>query len=159
MLIILNMEGCAFMKITNFNLLNLIRTLNFYADKKLPQKISYAITRNIILLQKDCAYYEKSLNKLFSDYDHYIVKDENGNIMKNDRGVPITEDKVSDEFNEELENLLNIELEIVLYNIPENVFDYEDNGERYDTLSATDIMNLQAILCKHEGDDNNVVSD
>ena len=145
-------------KLTNFVIVNMINTLEKFTDKKLPQKISYAITRNIILLQKDYDCYLKSLNKLFSDYDDYIVRDENKNIMSNDVGIPIVDNKVTKEFNEEISNLLNIEIEIKLYYIPENVFDYEDNANRYDSLSATDIMILQSVLCNQEGSDKNEVS-
>ena len=146
------------MKLTNFAIVNMINTLEKFAEKKLPQKISYAITRNLILLQKDYDCYIKSLNKLFSDYDDYIVRDENKNIMSNDVGIPIVDSKVAKEFNEEISNLLNIEIEIKLYCIPESIFDYEDNTNRYDSLPATDIMNLQAVLCNQEGSDKNEVS-
>lgn len=146
------------MKLTNFAVVNMINTLEKCAEKKLPQKISYTITRNLMLLQKDYDCYIKSLNKLFSNYDDYIVKDENKNIMNNDVGIPIVDSKVEKEFNEEISNLLNIEIEIKLHCIPENVFDYEDNANRYDSLSATDIINLQTVLCNGEGSDKNEVS-
>lgn len=146
------------MKLTNFAVVNMINTLEKFAEKKLPQKISYTITRNLMLLQKDYDCYIKSLNKLFSNYDDYIVKDENNNMMNNDIGIPIVDSKVEKEFNEEISNLLNIEIEIKLHCIPENVFDYEDNVNRYDSLSATDIINLQAVLCNGEGSDKNEVS-
>lgn len=146
------------MKLTNFAIVNMMNTLEKLAEKKLPQKISYAITRNLILLQNDYNCYIKSLNKLFTDYDEYIVRDENKNIISNDIGIPLVDSDVEKEFNEEISNLLNIEIELELYHIPENVFDYEDTANRYDSLSAVDIMNLQSILCDQEGrknDENN----
>lgn len=146
------------MKLTNFAIVNMMNTLEKFAEKKLPQKISYAITRNLILLQNDYNCYIKSLNKLFTDYDEYIVRDENKNIISNDIGIPLVDSDVEKEFNEEISNLLNIEIELELYHIPENVFDYEDTANRYDSLSAVDIMNLQGILCDQEGrknDENN----
>lgn len=135
------------MKLTNFSIVNIINTLEKFAEKKLPQKISYAIMRNLILLQKDYDCYTKSLNKLFNDYNEHMVRDKNNNVMNNDMGIPIVDNDVEKEFNEEISNLLNIEIELELYHISENVFDYEDNTNRYDPLSATDIMNLQAVLC------------
>ena len=78
--------------------------------------------------------------------------------MRNDVEIPIVDSKVAKEFNDEIYNLLNIEIEIKLYCIPESTFDYEDNANRYDSLSATDIMNLQAVLCNQEGSDKNEVS-
>ena len=114
------------MKFTNFSVINMVKTLDSFAEKKLPQKISYAIIRNLMLLQKDYDCYIKSLNKIFSDYDEHIVRDENKNIMSNDIGIPIVDSEVAKEFNEEISNLLNIEIEIKLYCIPEEIFDYED---------------------------------
>lgn len=147
------------MKVKNCTLVDMINILDNCAEKRLPQKISYAITRNLILLQKDYNCYIKSLNKLFIDYDKYMVRDENKNIINNDRGIPMVESSVEEEFNEEISTLLNIEVEIEpLYYIPENVFDYEDNVNRYDSLSAIDIMNLQAVLCNQKGSDKNEVS-
>lgn len=144
---------------TNFALICMLNTLNSYSEKKLPQKISYAITRNLILLKDDYDCYLKSLNKLFADYDKYIVRDENNNIMNNDIGIPIVDNSVAKEFNEEISNLLNIEIEIQLYCISEDVFDYEDNANRYDSLSAADIINLQAVLCEKRGDNRNEIPD
>lgn len=146
------------MKLTNFNLINSIKMLNTYAEKKLPQKISYAITRNFILLKNNYEYYEKALNKLFSEYDKYITKDEDGNIVFNDTGIPIVDSSKAKEFNEEIANLLNIEIEINPYCIPEDSFDYDDDKNRYDTLSASDIMNIQSVLCCQNGSDVNEIS-
>lgn len=138
------------MKLTNFTVITMLNILDKFVKKKLPQKISYAITRNILLLQEDYHCYMKSLDKLFSDYDKYIVRDEKNHIMHNDMGIPIVESKVEKEFHQEIENLLNIEIEKDLYSISEENFDYEDTTNRYDSLSAVDIMNLQAILCNQD---------
>lgn len=146
------------MKTTNYAIVNMINILKSFAEKKFPQKISYAITRNLILLQKDYDCYIKSLNKLFTDYDKHMVRDENKNIISNDIGIPIVESSVAKEFDEEISNLLNIEIDIEPYYIPEDVFDYEDSANRYDSLSAADIISLQSILCKEERSDKNEIS-
>lgn len=138
------------MKLTNESVVNILNMLDYYSNKKLPQKISYAITRNLMLIGKNYEYYINSLHKLFSDYDNYIVKDENNNILRNDDGIPIVDNQVKKEFDAEISNLLNVEIEIELYCIPENIFDYDDNNDRYDSLSAADIINLQNILCIQE---------
>lgn len=147
------------MKLTNFAIVNMMNTLEKFAEKKLPQRISYAITKNLILLQSEYDCYIKSLNKLFVNYDEYMVRDENKNIMSNDMGIPIVDSNVAKEFNEEISNLLNIEIEVQLYCILEDVFDYEDNANRYDSLSAADIINLQTVLCHQKGSDKNEISD
>lgn len=140
-------------KLTNFTIVNMINVLNKFAEKKLPQKISYAITRNLILLQSDYDCYAKSLNKLFSEYKVYFVKDGDGNTIKNDIGIPIVEESVSNVFNDELSSLLNIEIETALHQIPKDVFDYKDEAGRFDPMSAKDIMNLQAVLCGNNSDE------
>lgn len=146
------------MKLTNVSIINILNILDYYSDKKLPQKISYAITRNIIMLSKNYECYTKSLDKLLYNYDNYIVKDENKNIMRNDNGIPIVDNQVKDDFNKEVSDLLNIEIDVELYCIPEDTFNYEDNDDRYDSLSATDIMNLRNVLCDEERSDENEVS-
>ena len=61
-------KGDKIMKTKNFTIINMINTLNSFAEKKLPQKISYAITRNLMLLQKDYDCYSKSIEKLFEEH-------------------------------------------------------------------------------------------
>lgn len=146
------------MKVTNFGLVNIVNALQGFAHKKLPQKISYAITRNIMIFQKDYDCYIESLKNIFSQYEEHFVKNESGECMYNDNGIPIVDSEVSQEFNEEIAALLNIEIEINPYYISEDVFDYDDIGSRYDTLSAMDIMNLQSILCNQEEGEKDEVS-
>lgn len=135
------------MKITNYGIINILKILDRYSDKKLPQKISYTITRNLISFQKEYECYKKSFDKLLSNYDDYIVKDNDGKIMCNDNGIPIVSDDISKDFYEELTSLLNIEIDVNLFKIPVDVFDYEDN--RYDILTPKEIVKLQTIICEN----------
>ena len=135
------------MKITNFTIINIFKTLDRFATKKLPQKISYAITKNIINLRNDCDCYEKELAKLFDRYKDKTIKDENGEPKFNQYHVPIIEAEYSKEFDEDLTELLNIEVEVDFYTIDDSVFNYDDT-DKYDCLSPMEIMQLQDILCK-----------
>ena len=137
------------MKLTNFELITMFNTLDGYANKKLPQKISYAITKNIIILRGECECYEKELQKLFSEYDDKAVKDDKGNTKYNQYNIPIIQKEFSEDFDKELSELLNIQLDISLYTVDDSVFDYEDS-DRYDCLTPFDIVKLQDIICKHE---------
>lgn len=141
------------MKINNFDLIQMQYILNENSNKKLPQKISFAILKNIMQLNNDYQIYQKSLQKIFSSYDEYIIKDENGKPQVNNQGIPLVEEKYQKEFNKELMELLQIEIEIKLYQIEEDAFNYEDS-DRYDALSAQDIYNLQMILCKQSNDES-----
>lgn len=139
------------MKMTNFVLINLMNTLQVYAEKKLPQKISYAITRNVMNIAREYQIYESQLKKIFDEYSEYMIKDDKGEIKVNRNAIPIVEEIVSKEFNQQIEDLLNIKINVDMYFINSNNFDYEDNGH-YDAMSANDIMILQSILCEPEKD-------
>ena len=65
---------------TNFVLINLMNTLHAYVEKKLPQKISYAITRNIMNITREYQIYESQLKKIFDEYSEYMIKDDKGEI-------------------------------------------------------------------------------
>lgn len=135
------------MKINNFDLIQIQNVLNENSNKKLPQKISFAITKNIIQLNDDFEIYQKSLQKIFSSYDNYIIKNEDGKPKVNKQGIPLVDKEHQEDFNKELMELLQTEINIELYQIEEDAFNYEDN-DRYDALSAQDIYNLQKIICK-----------
>lgn len=135
------------MKIQNYALINILNVLGYFASYKLPQKISYAITRNTMILSKEYAVYDAELRKIFKQYDEYIIKDDEGNARLNQSGIPLVEPSVMEEFNNAIAELLNIEIEVELYPVDESVFEYDDD-ERYSALSANEIMELQSILCK-----------
>lgn len=135
------------MKMTNGILVNLLNTLGSYSEYKLPQKIGYAITRNMMVIQKEYAVYEKQMKKIFENFKEYTLKDDDGNLLFEENGLPkIEQDHLSD-FIKEMNELLSIEVDIELYHVDESVFDFEDSA-RFDPLSPNDIMILQSILCK-----------
>lgn len=140
------------MKMTNFTLVNMVNALQNYSDKKLPQKISFAITRNLMKISKEYSVYDAQLKKLFESYSDHIVKDDNGNIQTYDSGIPIVDASIKAEFDEQIAELLNIEIEVDMYYIDPEVFDYDDKGI-YDAMSAQDIMVLQSILCKQDSEE------
>lgn len=132
----------------NIDLIGILNTLNKFQNSKLPQKISYAITKNSIIFSKEYECYEKELTKLKEQYDEYIVKDNNGKTEVNSSGVPkFNNADMEKEFILKLNELLSIDIEVDVYTINENCFDYDDINNRYDILSPSDIMYLQRILC------------
>lgn len=134
------------MKMSNYTMVNVLNTLNSFGKKKLPQKISYAITRNIMIFRKEYEFYEREFGKLLVKYDKDIEKDVDGNMVHNKDGVPVVNGEASKDFYNELNELLMIELDISIYQISPEVFDYEDS-ERYDAMSASEIIQLQSIMC------------
>lgn len=138
------------MKITNFELINIYNQLDSFASKRLPQRISYAITKNLLLLNKDVECYNTELAKLFKKYEDKSLKDDEGQIQYNKFGIPIIQEKFSKEFDNELNELLNIEIEVELYAINDALFDYDDLNDKYDALSPGDMFKLQKILCEEK---------
>lgn len=139
-------------KFKNSEIINAMNILGAFEDKKLPQKISYAILKNSSIISNEYNIYSKSLKKLFNDYDEYFEKDKDGNLrIDKVTGVPLVKDReIKNEFSKELEDLLLTEVEIDLYYIPENVFEYDDSNGRYDSLTAKEIFLLMNLICKGE---------
>lgn len=135
------------MKMTNGILVNLLNTLGSYSEYKLPQKIGYTITRNMMVVQKEYAVYEKQMKKIFENFKEYTLKDDDGNLLFEENGLPKIEQDHLPDFIKEMNELLSIEVDIELYHVDESVFDFEDSA-RFDPLSPNDIMILQSILCK-----------
>lgn len=137
------------MEITNFKIVEAINTLSNYVETKLPSKISYAILRNLEILQKEYKLYYKQLMKVYSTYKDYMEKDENGEIKVNNNNIPIVDSEHMKDFNHDITELLNIKIDVGLHYIDRNAFDY-DGKDRYDPLSVTDIVKLSSILCKQD---------
>lgn len=130
----------------NLSLVRTLNTLNKYEHKKLPQKISYAIMKNLVSLQQEYDLYEKQLEKIFREYEDKTIKDKDGKIVFNKSGLPVVKDDYIDSFNEEIKELLNTEVEVEIYQIDDELFNYEENN-RYDNLTTKEIIELSAIIC------------
>lgn len=134
------------MKVNNIGMVNIINTLKSYSDKKLPQRISYAITRSMTLLKQQYGDYETQLNKIYDSYREYFVCNQNGMIEVTKYGYPVVVQDKAEEFKEEILELLNIQIDIDVFSIPESYFNY-DESDKYDVLTANQINELTAILC------------
>ena len=134
------------MKLKNIDIINYMNFLTSMSEKKLPQKIGYAIVRNLSVMKHEYDIYVESLSSLIKNYKEHIVNDKNGNQIFMDVGVPMVDDSVKDEYIKELNDLLSIEVDIEIFKIPEEVFDYD--GEKYDALSVKEIMLLIDIFCE-----------
>lgn len=135
------------MKISNYILVNRMNALNNYSTKRLPQRISYAITKNLIVMEKEYDVYIKLLKNLFEKYNDNFIHDENGEVIVDSTGIPAVKDDADDAFKNELSELLNVEIDIDIYTVDEECFDYDDNSGKYDALTSNDIRILQSILC------------
>ena len=134
------------MILKNKDILARVNVLNEYCAKRFPQRISYAITRNVMIFSDEIESYNKELKKILDNYKEYYVKDGDGNPkIDKANGLPIIMPEHSNDFMREIMELLEIEIDVKPYFIEESLFDYDD--EKYDAMSAIDIINLQNILC------------
>lgn len=142
------------MKYKNIEIVNIVNFLNSISEKKLPQKISYAIMRNTSNFQKECNYYEQALKKILESYKDFFVKKFDDELVMTSTGVPLVDDKHMEEYTEEIQELLNIEVEIQIYKIDSKDFDYEDPNGKYDVLTVKELLQLTNLFCKEDKQNN-----
>lgn len=136
------------MRINNYTLINYNNILESYVEKHLPQKISFAITKNLLLFSNNLEAYKQSLQKIYDAYNPYFVTNDDGNIMQLSNGLPQVDEEHLKDYFAEIDELLNLEVDIDLYHISDSVFDYED--DKYDALSPADIIMLSDVICKRD---------
>lgn len=105
------------MKLKNIDIVNRINGLGAVADLPLPVRLTYAIRKNAKKLESEYNDYFESLTTLKNKYQ---------------------DDKESQEYTKELEDLLNIEVDIEFYKVPEDVLDGFDITLQQ--LAALDFM-------------------
>lgn len=142
------------MKYKNIEVVSIVNFLNSISEKKLPQKISYAIMRNTSNFQKECNYYEQALKKILEGYKDFFVKKSDDELVMTSIGVPLVDDKHMEEYREEIQELLNIEVEIQIYKIDSKDFDYEDPNGKYDVLTVKELLQLTNLFCKEDKQNN-----
>lgn len=136
------------MKFTNYEIINALNILRKFADNKFPQKISYAITRNIKTLDSEYQEYQTQLKKILDEYKEYMLTDENGVQRLSPEGIPlVTDDKMGDYVND-INELLDCASDITIHTVDGSAFDYDD--ARFDCLTPNDILMLQEIMCERK---------
>lgn len=132
------------MTLKNIDILEINQFLKTIFDKKLPQKISYAIIKNTTVYEEETSYYQKALEGILARYSDYIVMDENGQAIYEPNGLPRIDEEHSNDFLQEVNDLLGVDVEVKTYTIPKETFDYDD--AKYDVLSPKETLNLMKIL-------------
>ena len=142
------------MQYKNIEVVSIVNFLNSISEKKLPQKISYAIMRNTSNFQKECNYYEQALKKILESYKDFFVKKSDDELVMTSIGVPLVDNKHMKEDTEEIQELLDIEVEIQIYKIDSKDFDYEDPNGKYDVLTVKELLQLTTLFCKEDKQNN-----
>lgn len=146
------------MKVTNFALIEMMNILQSISEKKLPQKLSYMIAENVEIIENKYNLYESQLKKLFESYDKYIIRDNEGNALLEKIGVPKVKDEVSEEYHEQIAELLNIVVDLNIVSLNPELLDYDDKNGLYDIITIKDIRNLKTFLCNNNDDGESVES-
>lgn len=138
------------MKMTNLTMVSVMNILDSYSNKRLPQKISFTITKNLLKIRKEYEAYEIELKKIFDEYSNYFILDSNGNQATNNYGVPMVSEDKNEEYTHKINELLNLEIDMDFYQIDLDCFDYDDRNGIYDSLSVNEIATLQSMICKSD---------
>lgn len=137
-------------KMTNYEMVQILNNLKLFENKKLPQKISYAIVKNIMALTKEYDVYIKQLEKLINEAkkNEKLELTENGQIIETENHIPKVKDEYKEEFNDDLEDLLLFYLDVDYSYVDESIFDY-DEKDKYDVLSPAEVFALRTCLCEN----------
>lgn len=137
-------------KITNYEIVQLLNNLKMFENKKLPQKISYAIMKNVIVITKEYEIYIKQLENIISNANKegQLELDEHGQILETANGIPKVKKEFIETFNKDIEELLNFKVDVDYHFISEDTFNY-DEGVRYDVLTPMEVFTLRSCLCEN----------
>lgn len=136
------------MKFTNYTILNMLAFLEQAQTKNFPQKIQFAIIKNIKTLAKEREVYQEALSKILEKHsENFVIAD--GAVQYEQNGFPkINTEENQLKFYTDVQELLDIEVEINLYKVDDELLNYD--SERYDTLSGNELFNLMTIICNEE---------
>ncbi len=130
------------MKLTNSEAVTMINALNGMDDKVLPRKLSYAISKNLAHLYSEInkPYEKERLNIIRK----YAVLDGNGNQRMDENRRLVYTDREA--FEDELQELLDVENEIELHCIDEELLDQCEKETKYSDLSVKEYAALMKML-------------
>ena len=119
-------------------------TANLYPMQKrtFPVKISYAIMRNIEALEKEFSSFEEQRIELCKTYAN---KDSDGNPVIKDGAYDIPPD-VREDFNNELKELSDEEIDIDIRMVPAKEFEKCEQADRYDIPTGEEFAVLGFML-------------
>lgn len=102
------------MKLSNEKILNTINILGNLNNTQLPIKLAYAISKNINKIDIELKTYNDEKVKLINKY---AEKDKEGNVISDEHGHIIIEEKHKEDWNNDISELLSIENEIDIHKI------------------------------------------
>ena len=130
------------MKLTNMEAVRMINIFDEMGEKKLPRKVSYAISKNLEKLKSEINKpYEKERIAIVRKY---AVLDENGNQKADNHGRLIYSDREA--YEDELNQLLEIENDFDAHTIEESLIDKIEDEDKFDDLSVKEYGVLMKLV-------------
>ena len=136
------------MKIRLGELKKMTENLHLMNEKIFPVKISYAITRNIEVLEKEFLVFDRQRIEICK---HYAEKDEKGNPVtktnpEDGKTVYSIPDDAITAFNDELNELSNEEVDIGIRKVDITEFEKCEQTDRYDFPTGEDFAVLGFMI-------------
>ena len=126
------------MKLKNSQVVSFINGAVELKGKSLPIKVGYAIARNLKTMEGVAAAYEEERMKVL---DKYAEKDSEGKYIVKCNAYVISD---LENYNHEMEELLEIENEISLHTVPFLELEKCDS-DKFDALSVQDIQVMEIM--------------
>lgn len=98
-------------KMTNKEILEKVSGLGEISSRKLPVKVSYAISKNISKVERELKHYNEERQKLIKEY---CLKEDDGTLKITDGNYDIGPERLED-FNKEINELQEIEVEMDIH--------------------------------------------
>lgn len=124
------------MKITNKETVEAINIMSSMGDKILPRKLSFIIGKNLEILQ----------TQIYRPYYNELKKVQKKYITQNKDGKEECKNEIA--YNEELQELLDIENEVTIHLVTEELLDECDKNDKYSALSLKEAVILMKMLKK-----------
>lgn len=129
-------------KLTNRQVIEVINAFTSLGDKVLPMKISFAVSKNMDKLQTTIYRpYAKAVDQLKRNH---VILDDYGNPKTNERGIELL--KNIPEYEEKINELLDIENEFEAHTITQAMLEQCDTEEKYDIPTVKELSTLMKFI-------------
>lgn len=129
-------------KLTNKQAIEVINAFTTLGDKVLPMKLAFAVGKNLEKIQATIYRpYTKTMEQLKAKH---VVLDENGNRKTNEHGREIL--KNIPEYEEKLNELLDIENDFEAHTITEALLEQCDADDKYSKLTVKELSALMKFI-------------
>lgn len=130
------------MTISNRQLLAIFNSVSGVKKKRLPVKLGYAISKNLLRMQDYATSYNNERQKIV---DRYCEKDENGELRLNGAQYVFGSDEARDAYLEDMRELLEIENEVDIHMVRIGEIEKCDS-DKFDALTPDELDLLSFMI-------------